>query len=168
MSEQLPHPAGWQRLNHRVASQRLVAKVFSLIFHHLDRPVIRLSHGRTSVTSWATGLPVVTLTTVGAKTGAMRSVPLIGIPDGDRVILIASNWGQAHHPGWYINLRAHPQAELLRAGRTGKYLAHEATGPEYETYWNRAVGLYVGYAAYKERTGGRKIPIMVLTPIGPL
>lgn len=167
MTEQLPHPAGWQRAAHRFASQRLVARIFSHVFHHLDRPVIRLSHGRTSVTSWATGLPVVTLITVGAKSGAVRSVPLIGIPGGGKVILIASNWGQTHHPGWYFNLRAQPEAELLHAGHTGKYLAHEATGAEYDAYWNRAVGLYVGYAAYKERTGGRKIPIMVLAPIGP-
>jgi hypothetical protein len=70
--------------------------------------------------------------------------------------------GQIHHPGWYFNLCAHPEAELSRPGHTGKYLAHKATGAEYETYWCRAVGLYSGYAAYKDRTGGRNIPIMVL------
>jgi deazaflavin-dependent oxidoreductase (nitroreductase family) len=164
MTEQLPQPSWWQRLNQQVASLPLAARAFSYTFHHLDRPLIRLSHGRTSLTSLLTGLPVVTLTTIGAKSGAHRSVPLIGLPDEQKMVLIASNWGQAHHPGWYFNLRAHPEAVLSWSGRTQKYVAHEATGLEYEAYWNRAVGLYAGYAAYKERTSGRKIPIMVLVP----
>jgi F420H(2)-dependent quinone reductase len=166
MSEQTPHPNLWQRFNHRLAATPLAARVFSVTFHHLDRPVMRLSKGRTSITSMVTGLPVVTLTTLGAKSGQPRSVPLIGIPDGDKIVLIASNWGQTHHPGWYFNLRANPEASILRSGRTGKYLAHEAVGSEYDSYWSRAVELYIGYAAYKTRTGGRKIPIMVLIPTG--
>lgn len=164
MAEQLPRPSWWQRLNQRVASTPLAARAFSYTLHHLDRPLIRVSQGRTSVTSLLTGLPVVTLTTIGAKSGASRSVPLIGIPDEEKVVLIASNWGQAHHPGWYFNLRAHPEADLSRSGRIRKYVAHEATGLEYAAYWNRAVRLYASYAAYKERPGGRKIPLMVLVP----
>ncbi len=164
MTEQLPLPSWWQRLNQWIASTPLAARAFSYTFHHLDRPILRISQGRTSATSLLTGLPVVTLTTLGAKSGASRSVPLIGIPDKEKVVLIASNWGQRHHPSWYFNLRAHAEAELSQSGRTRKYVAHEATGPEYEAYWNHAVALYGGYAAYKERTGGRKIPIMVLVP----
>jgi len=126
--------------------------------------MIRMTHGRTSLTSLLTGLPVFTLATIGAKSGEIRSVPLVGMPDGDRIVLIASNWGQTRHPGWYFNLHAHPEAEISQSGHTRKYRAHEATGAEYERYWNRAGGLYAGYAAYQQRTGGRQIPIMVLTP----
>ncbi|MFQ5400521.1 MAG: nitroreductase family deazaflavin-dependent oxidoreductase [Anaerolineae bacterium] len=166
MSEQPFRPSWWRRLNQRIAAVPLAARLFAHVLHSLDRAVIRLSRGRFSLTGLLTGLPVVTLTTIGAKSGMARSVPLIGVPDDEQVILIASNWGQTHHPGWYFNLRAHPEVELSRSGRARKYMAHEAAGPEYDAYWRRAVELYAGYAAYRERTGGRKIPIVVLTPVG--
>jgi deazaflavin-dependent oxidoreductase (nitroreductase family) len=107
---------------------------------------------------------VVTLSTIGAKSGQLRTVPLIGISDGDKVVLIASNWGRKRHPAWYHNLRANPEATLSIQGRTGTYIAHETTGGEREEYWRRAVDLYAGYAAYQRRAGGRRIPVMVLTP----
>ena len=166
MSESTPRPNPWQRANRRLAATRLAAQLCSYALHHLDRPVIRLSRGRTSITSLATGLPVVMLTTVDAKSGQPRSVPLIGIPDGERVVLVASNWGHARHPGWYLNLRANPEATIVRSGHARKYLAYEATGSEYDSCWNLAAEQYMGYTSYKERTGGRKIPIMVLVPTG--
>ena len=161
----LPQPKGWQKLNHRLASSRLGAWVFSRTFHHLDRFVLSLSGGRATLGGLLTGLPLIALSTVGAKSGLPRSVPLVGIPDGQAIVLIASNWGQTQHPAWYFNLRAQPQAEITRAGRTNKYLAHEAIGQEYDTYWNQAVNLYAGYAAYLKTAGDRHIPIMVLTPL---
>jgi deazaflavin-dependent oxidoreductase (nitroreductase family) len=110
------------------------------------------------------GLPVVTLTAVGARSGRLRTLPLVGIPDGEKVVLIASNFGRPHHPAWYHNLRANPEARLTGHGRAGTYIASEVTGPDRERYWNQAVDLYVGYAVYERRTGGREIPVMVLTP----
>jgi len=150
----------------RLASTALMASVLARVIHHVDQPLFRLSGGRTTLTSLVTGLPVVTLTTTGAKSGQPRTVPLIAIPDGDQMVLIASNFGQAHHPAWVLNLRATPQATIARNGITRSYVAHEAEGAEYDEYWRRAVALYAGYAAYKERTSGRRIPIMVLAPTG--
>jgi deazaflavin-dependent oxidoreductase (nitroreductase family) len=160
----LPRPTWWQKLNHRLASSRIGAWVFSRTFHHLDRLVLSLSGGRATLGGLLTGLPLITLTTTGAKSGLTRSVPLVGIPDGETIVLIASNWGQTQHPAWYFNLSAHPQAAITRAGKTGQYLAHEATSQDYEIYWNKAVSLYAGYAAYLKTAGDRHIPIMVLTP----
>jgi len=165
VSEQTFRPSWWRRLNRRIAAAPLAARLFTQVLHPLDRAVIRLSRGRVSLTGLLTGLPVVTLTTTGAKSGMARSVPLIGIPDNEQVILIASNWGQAHHPGWYFNLRAHPEVKLSWSGRTRRYVAREVTGLEYDAHWRRAVELYAGYAAYRERTGGRKIPIILLMPV---
>jgi len=112
------------------------------------------------------GLPVVTLTTTGARSGLPRSLPLVGIEDGDRVVLIASNYGRSRHPAWYYNLRAHPEVRLSIRERTGVYLAREATAAEHEAYWRAAVALYRGFEAYQKRAGraARRIPIMVLTP----
>lgn len=153
-----------QRIVKRAASTRAGAWFFSHAAHRLDLSVIRLSKGQGSLTSIFADLPVITLTTIGAKSGQSRTVPLVGIPDGDKVVLIASNFGRANHPAWYHNLRANPEATLSFNGRAGTYIASEATGPEREAYWQEAVELYAGYAIYKERTNGREIPVMILTP----
>ena len=152
-----------QRAAQRLASTAVMARVMASVLHRVDRPVFQLSSGRTTLTSLITGLPVVTLTTIGAKSGQSRTVPLVAIPDGDQIVLIASNFGQTHHPAWYLNLRANAQATVTQHGITQAYVAHEADGAAYDDYWQRAVTLYAGYAAYKERTGGRRMPILVLT-----
>ena len=126
--------------------------------------MLRLSRGRHSLTSLLAGLPVVTVTTIGAKSGRPRSLPLVAIPDGENVILIASNFGQKHHPAWYYNLRAHPEVQLTYEGRTVAYTAHETSGEGRERCWQRAVDLYSGYARYKERAGQRQIGVFLLTP----
>ena len=73
-------------------------------------------------------LPLVTLTTIGAKSGQLRSTPLVGIPDGERLVLVASNFGQGHHPAWYYNLVKNPSASVTIAGATRNYVAAAATG----------------------------------------
>src|SRR5947209_1572003 len=79
---------------------------------HLDRPIHRLTRGRHTMGSLLSGLPVVMLTTTGARSGKPRTVPILGIPVQGGVAVIASNWGQQHHPSWYHNLRAHPEAQV--------------------------------------------------------
>ena len=152
------------RLILSLASSRAGGWIFARILHVIDRFVFRVSNGRFFVTSLLTGLPVVMLTTTGAKSGARRTVPLVGIRDGEKVVLIASYYGSTHHPNWYHNLRVHPEAALSIDGRSMNNIARKAAPPEYDRYWEQAVSLYVGYAAYKSRTGGRRIPIMVMTP----
>jgi deazaflavin-dependent oxidoreductase (nitroreductase family) len=110
------------------------------------------------------GLPIITLTTTGARSGLRRSVPLVGIPDGDKIILIASNWGQKRHPAWYYNLLANPGVRVSHDSTARDYIAREAKGEEYAYYWNKAVSANAGYSAYRQRTGGREIPVIVLTP----
>jgi F420H(2)-dependent quinone reductase len=157
-------PNIFQRAIQRIAATSLGARLLVPSLHRVDRFVLRASGGRTTATAAAAGVPMLTLTTIGAKSGQLRSTPLIGIPDGDRLVLIASNFGQAHHPAWYYNLKKHPQATVALKGRTGDYVASEAEAAEYDRLWQKAVTLYAGYAAYKTRTGGRPIPIIVLTP----
>lgn len=118
--------------------------------------------GRWTVAGMMTGLPLVMLTTTGAKSGQARTVPLVAMPDGERVVLIASNWGGEHLPAWYHNLSAHRQATIGDGGRKQNYQARELKGKEYDVYWRRVVCSYRGYEAYKERTNGRPIPLMML------
>jgi len=152
----------------RLASTRAGAWFCSHIAHRLDILIMRLSKGRYSLTSVLAGLPVVTLTTFGARSGQPRTLPLVAIQEGELVVLIASNFGRAHHPAWYHNLRTNPEARLTIHGHTKAYIAHEATGAERERYWRQAVELYAGYAAYERRAGGREIPVMVLTCVTPI
>lgn len=159
-------PNLFHRVVQTIASTNIGAKLGGLILHHFDSPLLQRSQGRTSLTGIFTGLPTINLTTIGAKSELPRTVPLIGIEDGDQVILIASNWGSQRHPAWYYNLTANPEAELTRHGETKPYIAEEVTGAEREAYWQQAIQLYAGYNNYKERTkeSGRSIPIMRLTP----
>jgi len=156
-------PTGWQRLVQRLASLRPMSWVLARTLHIVDRPLLKWSKGRASLTSAVTGLPIAMLTTVGAKSGRKRTTPLVALMDGATVVLVASFFGNRHHPAWYYNLRAHPEAMVEFGGREDVYVAREAAPEERAAYWQRALGLYAGYAAYEARAAGRKIPIWVLT-----
>lgn len=151
----------------KIASSRPGAWFFARTQHHFDRLLLKLTNNKTTLTSILSGLPVVMLTSTGAKSGVPRTVPLIGIQDetgSGKIALIASNWGQKHHPGWYYNLKANPQVHCWIAGKDGNYTAHEAEDEEYDHYWQTATEMYGGYSQYKQRVGERQIHIMVLTP----
>ena len=97
----------------RVIAARPAAWLLARTIHHIDRAVLRLSGGRTTAAALFSGLPVLAVTTTGAKSGQPRTVPLVAVPDGDRLILIASNWGQSRHPGWYYNMKANPAVRVV-------------------------------------------------------
>lgn len=147
----------------QIGSLRPVIWLLSPTLHHLDRLVLRWSNGRYATLSWLTGLPFLILTTTGARSGQPHTVPLIGIPFGDKIILIASNWGKPHSPAWYYNLLVHPTVTVAIGGETAVYTAHEAHGTEREAGWQAAVGYYPAYETY-QKGNGRLIPVMVLTP----
>ena len=110
------------------------------------------------------GWPIIQLTTIGAKSQRPRTMPLIGIFDREKIVLIASSFGRKHNPGWYYNLKVHPECEASFHGRTRTYIARETTGEEYERYWKLANSYYAGYDKYKQRAPHRHIPVMVLEP----
>lgn len=163
-----PRYSFFNTLVHRITSSRVGARFFSRIAHHLDRAVLKLTGGRTTLTGLVAGVPVVVLTAIGARSGLPRTVPLLFIRDErnpNRFALIASNWGQRRYPAWYHNLKANPHAICSINGRRAEYVADEASDEEYERYWRQAVKLYPGFANYKQRASERRIPIMVMTPV---
>lgn len=165
MGDGAGQPNFLQRGVQRVAATPLGARVVVPLAPRLDRVVLQASGGRTTAVGLLSGLPVITLTTIGARSRQPRSVPLVAIADGAQFVLIASNFGQKQHPAWYHNLRKNPHAVVTHSNRQRNYLAREAEGEEYDRYWQQAVRLYAGYAAYQERAGGRRIPILVLAPV---
>ncbi len=128
----------------------------------VDRILLRRSRGRVHVT---VGQQVGLLETTGARSGELRTTPLLYLRDGERVVLIASKGGAPHHPAWLHNLRADPSVRFTApGGLTGEYVAREAEAEERERLWDEAVDYYAGYATYEERAGSRVIPVVVLEP----
>lgn len=154
----------FQRLNRALPSNAVVSWVYARLLPPIDRLVFRLTRGRRTFASLMSGLPVVMLETTGAKSQMTRVTPVLGLPDGDDVIVIASNWGQRQHPAWYHNLRAEPAATITVNGERRRVRARELAGAERERRWHQGLEFYPAWKAYERRAGDRKIPIMVLTP----
>ncbi|MSW96408.1 MAG: nitroreductase family deazaflavin-dependent oxidoreductase [Actinobacteria bacterium] len=126
----------------------------------VDPILLKLSGGRVSL---PLGLPTLLLRTTGARSGEPREAPLLYAPDGDRIVLIASQGGAPRNPAWYHNLVAHPECEVLATHeRSGNYIARQAEGEERERLWRIAIAVYSGYDTYAARAGERRIPVMVL------
>lgn len=164
MRQEQCEPRWWQRVMQKIASTRVGAWVFSHTTHHIDRVLMNISGGRVSTSKVLAGLPTVRLTTIGANTGKERTVPVMGIQDGEKWIVIASSWGSDTHPAWYYNLKTNPEVQLTYNDHTNRYIAREATGDERVKYWKRATQMYIGFEPYQRRANDRQIPVIVLTP----
>jgi deazaflavin-dependent oxidoreductase (nitroreductase family) len=100
---------------------------------------------------------------VGARSGALRTSPLLYVDDGDDVVIVASKGGFPQHPAWYHNLLAHPDTTVQIGGERRPVHARVATAGECDRLWPLAVEAYGGYRDYEARTD-RKIPLLVLEP----
>lgn len=107
------------------------------------------------------GMPVVILTTVGAKTGALRKAPLMRVEHEGTYAVVASLGGAPKHPVWYYNVLANPRVELQDGPEKHEYVAREVTGDEKALWWERSVAAYPDYADYQTKTD-REIPVFVL------
>jgi deazaflavin-dependent oxidoreductase (nitroreductase family) len=164
MPELNPLNSPWRRSLANFVSQPFATRFLSTFVARVDLPILRLTKGRFSPSGYFSGWPIVTLISTGAKSGHPRITPLMGIPDGEKIILIASNYGRTHNPAWYYNLKSFPVAIVITHRGEGAYRAYEARANEREVYWQLAVNTYLGFKLYRERAN-REIPIMVLEPI---
>jgi F420H(2)-dependent quinone reductase len=110
------------------------------------------------------GLPVVVLTTVGAKTGLLRKTPLMRVEHDGEYVAVGSLGGAAKNPVWVHNLRANPLVELQDGPDKADYRARELTGDERDLWWQRSVEAFPNYAGYQEKTQ-RLIPLFLLTRV---
>ena len=111
-NSRIPH-----RVVRRTAATRPMAKIYGVIQQPLDQLVYRLTRGRATASSWLSGVEITMLTTTGAKSGRTRTLPVLGLPDGEDMILIASNFGRPRNPSWYYNLRREPARDGRLRGR---------------------------------------------------
>jgi deazaflavin-dependent oxidoreductase (nitroreductase family) len=146
-----------------IAGTRAGAWIFAGTLHHIDRVLLRLSRGQVTLPAVAAALPVLTVTTTGARTGQRRTTPLLGVPAGDDIAVIGTNFGQSRTPGWYHNMRADPKVEVAYRNKTVKAVAREAGDGEKQAIWDRARPVYVGYDAYASRIKNREIHVMILS-----
>ncbi|WP_069759220.1 nitroreductase family deazaflavin-dependent oxidoreductase [Streptomyces sp. LUP47B] len=108
-------------------------------------------------------VPVVILTTLGAKSGKIRKSPLIRVEHDGSYAVVASAGGAPKHPVWYHNALADPRVELQDGPVRRDMLAREVTGDEKAVWWARAVEAFPAYAEYQKNTD-REIPVLVLEP----
>ncbi|MFF7330133.1 nitroreductase family deazaflavin-dependent oxidoreductase [Streptomyces sp. NPDC090306] len=121
------------------------------------------SGGTEGTTLRDTGLPVILLTTLGARSGKIRKTPLMRVEYDGRYALVASQGGAPKHPVWYFNVKSEPRVELQDGPVKQDMRAREVTGDEKAVWWERAVAAFPPYAEYQKKTS-REIPVFVLEP----
>lgn len=109
------------------------------------------------------GMPIIILTSQGARSGKIRKTPLMRVEHDGRYAAVASLGGAPKHPVWYYNLLANPTVELQDGPVKREMTAREVTGEEKDQWWDRAVKAFPDYAGYQTKTD-RQIPVFVLEP----
>ncbi|MCW4385560.1 nitroreductase family deazaflavin-dependent oxidoreductase [Salinibacterium sp. SYSU T00001] len=118
------------------------------------------SGGTRGTTLGDTDMPVVIVTSVGAKSGKLRKTALMRVEHDGEYALVASMGGAPKHPVWYFNLVKEPHIELQDGPDRADYEVRIVEGEEREAWWERAVAAYPPYAEYQEKTE-RQIPVFV-------
>jgi deazaflavin-dependent oxidoreductase (nitroreductase family) len=119
------------------------------------------SGGTDGLTLRDTGLPVIIVTNLGRKTGAVRKTPLMRAVDGNAYILVASQGGAPKHPFWYHNLKADQNVEIRDGEQVFSMRVREvADSAERQRLWKIAVDAYPPYQDYQEKTD-RVIPVFL-------
>jgi deazaflavin-dependent oxidoreductase (nitroreductase family) len=144
------------------AGSRFGAWVLAPTLRHLDRAMLWLTRGRSTVSNGLAGTPTLFLTTTGARTGQPRTAQLIAVPVGADLAVIGSNFGRATTPGWVANLTADPVAVAGYRDRHARVLARELTGAEADAAWAAARRLYRGFSTYPAMAPGRTIRVFLL------
>ena len=110
------------------------------------------------------GRPGIILETIGRRSGTPRRVVLTYLPDGERIVVIASNYGREGHPAWYRNIEAEPSVTIIYKRFRRPYRARIAVGEERLNYLRATDDTTYGvYAAYARKTS-REIPVVILEP----
>ena len=138
---------------------RAVMKVYTRI----NVWVYRASGGRL-MNRFPNGSPICLVTMTGRRSGRRRTIPLIHVPRGDDVILIASQGGMSTHPLWFYNISANPEVTISADGCTRRLRARRVDDAEKSALWPVAVAVYPDFDDYQARTE-RNIPVFVCSPV---
>ena len=161
---EFPRPRALHRAMRRFGGTRVGAWFFSKTLLRMDQWCRTLSKGRTSVPQLLAALPVVFLTTTGRRSGQRRTSPLVGIPHGDDLAVLGTNFGQEHPPAWALNLLAEPAASVEYRGVEVDVVARVAGDDEAGLIWRTAEQVTPAYLAYRGRITTRDVLVFVLEP----
>jgi deazaflavin-dependent oxidoreductase (nitroreductase family) len=105
------------------------------------------------------------LTTIAARTGHRRTLPIARFDDGaGGWLVVASFGGAARHPGWYHNIAAHPDQVWVEVrGRTDRVEVEQLEGPAHDEAWARITVRSPSFRGYLDKTD-RHIPVLRLVP----
>ena len=151
-----------QRAVQSLGSTKPVAWVFQKTLYPMDRVLYRRSGGRITVPGILAGLPVIMVTTTGARSGQPRTMPLLGIPMDGAIAMLGTNYGQKPTPGWVYNLRADPSATIEYRGTSVDVVARVATMSETEEAFALAAKVYPAFNDYRDRIEGRDVSAFIL------
>ncbi len=107
---------------------------------------------------------ILLLNHAGRRSGRTYTTPLSYYRDGDRYLVVASNWGKENHPQWFLNLMARPRTTIQLKGESVEVEASQARDDEYERLWSLVTGQNRSYITYQDGLG-RRIPIVILEGI---
>jgi F420H(2)-dependent quinone reductase len=128
----------------------------------LNTPLYRLSGGR--IGGKVNRAPVLLLTTTGRKSGQSRTAPVVYLKDGERMVVINTNAGNAKVPAWSLNLDADPKAEVEVGRKKIPVLARAAEGQERADLWRRHNEQFAGFDEYQKKLE-REPKVIVLEPV---
>ena len=155
--------ANWaQRVLQKFAASSAGGWFFQRTLYPLDKQLYRRTNGKVTLPGLVLNLPVIMLTTTGAKTGQSRTMPVVGVPIEGSIAVVGSNYGQSPTPGWIYNLRADPAAVISYRGREVAVHARAATSAETEAAFATAAPIYPGFSKYRERASHRAIQVFLL------
>lgn len=143
------HP--FARAVQRMAASPTFARIGPRVAPQLDRLAHRLTGGRFTISQGV--VPIVMLTTIGARTGQQRTTPLATVLDGDDFLVVGSNFGREHHPAWSTNLLANPSASVEFRGKLIGVHAHLLDDGDKAATWPKLTELWPPFDQYEERSG---------------
>ena len=144
------------------AMEERIAKPIIKAMSHMNTWIYRISGGRLGGT-WIRGAPVMLLTTVGRKSGARRTTPLLYLRDGKDVLIVGSQGGMSKNPHWVSNLEANPDCEIEIGTVRTPMRARRVSDEEKARVWPKLTAMYRDFDDYQARTE-RNIPVIRLAP----
>lgn len=128
----------------------------------IDRFLANVTGGRIHLSDAI--LPTLILHHTGRKSGQARATPLAHVVDGDRYLVVGSNWGQTRHPAWALNISDNPRVEIEVKGRRFPAVAHRLTGDDRADAWAKMRTLWPSFDSYEVTAGQREIKVFALEP----
>ncbi|MGB3604198.1 MAG: nitroreductase/quinone reductase family protein [Gordonia sp. (in: high G+C Gram-positive bacteria)] len=129
----------------------------------VDNVVQRLSNKNVDLLRIA-GLPGITITVPGRKSGVLHSTTMLTAPDGDGWLVAGSFFGGPKTPAWVFNIRAVDSFDVSYHGVTSRMVATELDGTDRSRAWDQLLSVWPNFTMYEERTD-RVIPLFRLAPV---